>query len=463
MTRKSLAVSVPLLAAVVCAFSASGAFAQAADDGVFAPYPSRIRVGVRGQEVVVSWVDSPDVSSGYSVFRNAEFPSSDNFAAASLLGRSESGEKGFVYVPGDSAPYYYFVLADLPPAEAKDGETVYKVFIPLRNVAMEPIAVKATAPDAPAVPAPAPTSQPSAQATAPTAPAITPSTSVAPQEGAAKAVPTLSGILVRADQDAIVVSIDAVEGSGRLIVYRSTLPLNSSASLLDAALAAIVNEGSGPYRDYPVPGVEYYYGIVPERDLAGGSVSLIPGLNASSKPVSIQAGTYRVGLPSMPSTSRSMPLPYLVLTRGFEDAKPVGIEDPTPLPKPLSPETAKAVAELETALVSSASAPRPALTIFPEDLHSGGGGEAYTLRTIVTGYLTKGDYAEAARQLTLFLSLPRASDNASKARFYRGQAYAMSGSYREAFFDLLQTQASFYIETSAWIDFILDELHRGRG
>jgi hypothetical protein len=36
----------------------------------------------------------------------------------------------------------------------------------------------------------------------------------------------------------------------------------------------------------------------------------------------------------------------------------------------------------------------------------------------------------------------------------------MAGAYREAFFDMLQTQDSYYIESSAWIDYILEELRR---
>ena len=100
------------------------------------------------------------------------------------------------------------------------------------------------------------------------------------------------------------------------------------------------------------------------------------------------------------------------------------------------------------------------ITIFPEDLQSGGGGEEYALRSIVSGYFSKGSYAEAVRQFTLYLSLPRSDANAAKARFYRGQAEALVGSYREAFFDLLQSQESYHIESSAWIDYILEELRR---
>ncbi|MBU0928820.1 MAG: hypothetical protein KKA67_13815 [Spirochaetes bacterium] len=420
------------IAAIAIALSAAlPLFAQdqEGDGAVFAPYPSRIRAGVRGREVVLSWEDSPDVSAGYAVYRHSSFPDAANFDAAILLGYADTGVAGFVYAPVDEKPYYYFVLGRVPASDI-EGDPEYRLFIPLRNVIIEPLAVSLTA------------------------------AAVAP--AAAKAAkPRLSGILARNDGDAIVVSIDAYGDVGRLVVYRGTAPIRNASSLLDAALAAIIEPDSGPHRDYPVPGLDYYYAVVPERDLVGGKVGIEAGVNATATPASIPAGAFRVGLPTSGMTSRSMPLPYLVLTKGFDDAKPVGIEDPTPRARVLSAETEKAIATLSSALGSTRKAERPRITIFPEDLQSGGGGEEYALRSIVSGYFAKGAYAEAARQFTLYLSLPRSAANAARARFYRGQAQAMAGAYREGFFDLLQAQEAYYLEASAWIDYILEELRRG--
>jgi hypothetical protein len=408
--------------------------AQEDPEKVFAPYPSRIRVGVKGRDVVISWVDSPDVTSGYAVYRHRSFPELNNFQDALFLGFAENGEAGFTYTPEDEKPYFYCVLGRIPEAERTGPEAEYRLFIPLRNVSMDAVSI---VPQDTSAPPPAP------------APAVKPAKEK-----------LLSGILVRVDKDAISVSIDASDDIGRLIVYRGTSPITTTSMLLDAALAAIVEQGSGPYKDYPVPGIDYYYAIIPERDLAGGQVSLVPGVNSTVEPVSIAAGAYRVGLPSVSASSRSMPLPYLVLTRGFQDAKPVGAEDITPEARTLSAETEKAIANFDRSYGSKIRLTRPQITIFPEDLHSSGGGEEYALKSIVGNYLAKGDYAEAARQFNLYLSLPRSPANAVRARFYKGQAMAMAGSYREAFFDMLQAQDAYYLEASAWIDFILDELRR---
>lgn len=411
-------------------------FAQDGEGAVFAPYPSRIRVGVRGHEIVLSWQDSPDVSAGYAVYRHSKFPEAANFEDAMLLGYAETGEDGFVYSPPDEGAYYYFVLGRA--SDPSQGYPEYRIFIPLRNIPIEPVSVSMM--------------QKLDEEASASLDALS--------ETATTVAPVLSGILVRVDKDAIVVSIDAKGNPGRLVVYRSTAPIKTPTNLLDSVLAAILEPGSGPYRDYPVPGVDYYYAVVTERDLSSGTLSLKAGVNVSSRPVSIQAGMFRIGLPSSGATSRTMPLPYLILTSGFVDAKPIGVEDPTPRLRELSAETEKAIATIVSHHGSMAQAGKPPITIFPEDLQSGGGGEEYALRSIVAGQFAKGSYLEAIRQFTLYLSLPRSFKNANRARFYRGQAEAMLGGYREAFFDLLQAQESYYMESSAWMDFILERLSR---
>ena len=80
----------PAIASVLLALAAlSPVLAQDGEGSVFAPYPSRIRIGVRGREIVLSWEDSSDIVSGYAVYRHDEFPDASNFERALLLGYSE--------------------------------------------------------------------------------------------------------------------------------------------------------------------------------------------------------------------------------------------------------------------------------------------------------------------------------------------------------------------------------------
>ncbi|PKL08941.1 MAG: hypothetical protein CVV51_06325, partial [Spirochaetae bacterium HGW-Spirochaetae-7] len=253
------AISPAISAMIVALTCISPLFPQEGESAVFAPYPSRIRVGVRGREVVITWEDSPDVTAGYAVFRNASFPDASNFGDALLLGYADSGSREYAYQPPDEKPYYYFVLGRIAENVATGNEAEYRLFIPLRNVPIEAVAASFKAP-----------------------PAIS-------AAKAADKAPRLSGIIARAEADSIIVSIDASGDIGRLVVYRGTKPLKDSSSLLDAALAAIIEPDAGPYHDFPVPGVDYYYAVLPERDFIGGRISLQAGVNATIVPVSIQA------------------------------------------------------------------------------------------------------------------------------------------------------------------------------
>lgn len=383
---------------------------------VFAPYPTKIRVGVRSNDTLISWEDSPDVASGYAIYRHTEPPELSNFSSAVLIGEVPDGTGMLAYVPPDDKGYFYFILAKTP------GGEVYEVFIPLRNVTLAPVATAIR-----------------------TAIDLKP----APNYG------TISGIIARNDDDSITVSFDAEGVPGRFVLYRGTSPIKDAVTLLDATVAAVIAPGSPPFRDYPVPGIDYYYAVIQEQALFGGSIQINPGKNATRSPVTVPAGSYRIGLPVLSPASRSIPLPYLVLTRGLQDARPVSLEEQAPVARKLSAETEKVIASLQEAVGVPLKTIKPAITIFPEDLQTPGGGEEYTLRLVVGDFLVKGQYALAVERFTLFLSLPRSALNAAKARFYRGQALAMTGSFREAFFDMLQAQDFFYTESAEWVDYIL--------
>lgn len=409
-----------------------GAAAQGSEaDTVFAPYPSRLRVGVREDLVLISWEDSPDLSSGYVVFRHSAEPSADNFADAVMIGDAESGSPAFEYRPPDDGPYYYFVLG-------RSESGVYEVFIPLRNASLAPIRAEIAA-NRPATATPG--------AAAPSA---------APQPSA---VP-VGGVIARVDGDAVRIGYVADPSLGRLVLYRGTAPFRDAQALLSATIAAVLPAGSSDYVDYPIPGIEYYYALVPERELLGGRLGVEPGRNATQRPVLIPAGLYRVGLPSSTSYARSAPLPFLVLTRRVTDADPLIREDLAPQVRPVSAATEKAIASLVASAGLAPSFSRPAITIFPEDLKTSPSSD-FSLYTISAGSLARGNYEQAALELNLYLSLPRSPAATARARFYRGQALAMTGAWREAFFELLRAEDSHYLAVQPWLDYVLFKLSSG--
>ncbi len=409
-----------------------GAAAQGSEaDTVFAPYPSRLRVGVREDLVLISWEDSPDLSSGYVIFRHSAEPSADNFADAVMIGDAESGSPAFEYRPPDDGPYYYFVLG-------RPESGVYEVFIPLRNASLAPIRAEAAA------------SRPATATPGTAAPSAAPQPSAVP----------VAGVTARVEGDAVRIGYVADASLGRLVLYRGTAPFMDAQALLSSTIAAVLPAGSSDYVDYPIPGIEYYYALVPERELLGGRLGVEPGRNATQSPVLIPAGLYRVGLPSSTSYARSAPLPFLVLTRRVTDADPLIREDLAPQARSVSAATEKAIASLVASAGLAPSFSRPAITIFPEDLKTSPSSD-FSLYTISAGSLARGNYEQAARELNLYLSLPRSPAATARARFYRGQALAMTGAWREAFFELLRAEDSHYLAVQPWLDYVLFKLSSG--
>jgi len=390
---------------------------------IFAPFPLRIRVGTRDDGILVTWAEASDPAGGYSVFRSASPIDRVSFPDAVRLADLPPERLEYLDVPGDNRGYFYAVLG----RTSQGG--LYQVFIPLKNVSIAPVAYE---PPAASKPVPEPV------------------------KPAREAPPTVRAL---SERDGIRILWEPVREGKRVVLYRSPSPIRSLSDLLSASWVASAAESKDGLLDFPVPGIGYYYALVDDEGLRSGSPELVIGRNVTTESMAVPAGRYRVGLPEIPYASRSLPLPYLALTRGVESgaaALPGGL--PVPPPSPLKPETRKAVSRLLRNSRELLSSP-PGLAILPEDLEaSAAGGEEYTLRTIVRDRLAKQDWKGASDELARYLSLNRSPEAAARARFYRGQALAFSGQYREAFFEFLLAQDRHYRESNLWIDWLLDRM-----
>ncbi|OHD19474.1 MAG: hypothetical protein A2087_00945 [Spirochaetes bacterium GWD1_61_31] len=384
-------------------------------EAVFAPFADRIRVGSRGAQVVITWQDSVDVTNGYSIYRHTALPSLENYQGAIKIGEIGQGVQSFTATIPDETPYYYFLLAKT------DNGTLYEIFIPLRNVTLMPVQVVVEISEATAV----------------------------------SAQPQITSLQAELAQDAVRLNLTSSGASGRVVLYRSTDQIESAVDLLNTVVIAILDASETRFLDYPIPGIAYYYAAIPESQLKSGTITFKAGQNTTNQPISIQAGLYRIGLPEANPVSRSMPLPFLVLNRGVSQDIALAGPGQTEL-RSVSPPTEKVISELLARLGPAAAPVRPEL-LYPGDLAqaSRSAGEDYLLHQIISGDFQSGNYDSAVRNLTLFLSLPRSETNATLARFYRGQAYVMLGLWREAFFEFLQTQQGYYLESSGWIDYLL--------
>lgn len=259
------------------------------------------------------------------------------------------------------------------------------------------------------------------------------------------------------DQDMTKISWTATPLGHKLIVYRGSEPIRNSSGILQASIVAIVDDTIGEVSDYPIPGIDYWYAVIDEVEIKSGKIILESGKNSTVLPVRIEAGSYRIGLPSVSPQSRSMPLPYLT---GTATGATGGRQVPSiqlPREASLSSETEKAIDRLLED-IPAFSLPRPSLVILPEDRTQADTGEAYTLSIIIHESLEQGKWETAVEQLEKFLSIHRSADTELRARFYLGQAYARSGKYREALFSLLLVQDGRPEEVAPWRDWSLRQL-----
>lgn len=421
MTRRAF----PWLAMALCLVAGTGLAAQSSQteargpaDAVFAPYPDQIRVGNRGSEIVLTWTDSPDIRHGYRLYRHSQPPNQENYSQARLLAEVASGVEQYSYTATDDSPYYYFILG------LSDNGGEYQLFLPLRNVTLIPVRAVLESP-----------------------PELSPQTVRI----------LINGLEAVRQNDYIRLSFVSDYGSGRNVIYRSVKPILGTQDLLDSVAIAVVDSSEQSYLDYPIPGIPYYYAVVPEFVLRAGQIGLVSGRNTTSQAVSVPAGLYRSGLPAPMPLSRSMPLPFLVLNRSIRDDGRLSVPE-RGSSQTFSVTVERSIQDLLAVAGTDFQHPRPARLIFSQDRQASGAGENFLLSQIVLNEFSSGDYAAAITKLNLLLSVPRSAALYARASFYRGQAYAFTGQWQEAFFDFLKAQDHHYTESRAWIDYLLDRL-----
>jgi hypothetical protein len=384
---------------------------------VFTPFVTGIRAEPRNNLVRLSWVDSPDATGSVYIYR-APTPF-DDVNSYTLIRPIEVpyGVQSYIDEVEDGGDWYYFIASS-----DREGRR-YDIMLPYNNT----ISVNLEYPEEEAVFfEPEPEDEP--------APVR--------RRQVWNGITNLQAV-VRGDGIEITYSIG--DSSKIPVLYRSMTPITANLNMLKAV---IVESGIGsPYMDYPVPGIPYYYALITEDELFSGDMEIQPGLNATRDPVEIPSG-YRVGLRSSPDI-RSMPLPLISVNR----VSSTGTENSAPVP--LSPRTERAVSGIKPS-ENFSKIPFKAPRAFKDDLEvPSGGGEEYILKNIVQDPFLKRNWEGARENLTEFLSLPRSSSAENRARFYLGQTYYYSGSYREALFEFLLIRDVFPAESGEWVQAVL--------
>jgi hypothetical protein len=384
---------------------------------VFTPFVTGIKVEPRNNLVRLSWVDSPDAAGSVYIYRS---PTPFNDTASYTLIRPIEvpyGVQSYIDEVAEGGDWYYFI------ASSDTEGRRYDIMLPYNNTA----SISLEYPEEDVVifePEPDPEDEPAGVP--------------ARRRQVWSGITNLRAII---RGDGVEITFGIGDSSRIPVLYRSVTPITANRSILDAV---IVQSGIGsPYMDYPVPGIAYYYALIVEDELFSGNMEIQPGINATRDPVEIPSG-YRVGLRSSPDL-RSIPLPLISVNR----VSSTGTESSSPTP--LSSRAERAVSGIKPS-ENFSKIPFKAPRAFKDDLEvPSGGGEDYILKNIVQGPFLRRSWEEARENLTEFLSLPRSSSAENRARFYLGQAYYYSGSYREALFEFLLIGDVFPAESGEWV------------
>jgi hypothetical protein len=365
----------------------------AGEEAVFAPFVSRLKAEVKNNLLRLSWIDSRSAKGPVYIYRSSRpFTEAGETALLNPV-MVPYGVQSYVDEPDLSRSVYYFAAA------SDETGRRYEIFIPNSNIAG------------------------------------------IGHSGEVREEPGISGLEAKAEGDGVILSWHTQTYTARAsrvpILYRSVKPLRTMQDLLSAL---IVKTGPvPPFIDYPVPGISCYYALVFEDELAGGTVELVPGINATAEAVEVRSGRSAAGTGEM----RSIPLPLISSSGGPGVSVPV------------SPEASKAIPDIKTEkTVLPLKKPRA----FREDLEVPAGGEESMIRTIVQGPFSGRDWESSRTELARYLSLPREDRHRARAHFYLGQAWYFSGNYREALVEFLTVQSVYPQEANEWIEDTLSRL-----
>jgi hypothetical protein len=384
---------------------------EASEQAVFYPFVTELRGQIRNNLLRLSWRDSPDLRGPVFVYRSLS-PFQGNISAEIQPIEVPYGAESYIDEIDNSGIYYYFVAAS-------DLERNHRIgFFSGNTISMEvteSIALLNVRTPVPQEPAPAVTAS------------------------------GVSALRVQAEDSRVIISF-RYEKTGNLILYRGIRPITRAADLLGAVI--IKREAGSPFIDNPVPGIPYYYAVVPEEELIHGTVAILPGINATLEPTQVvqenAGGSANV---------RAVPLPFISLaaaTQGnyvFEDTPRNGV---------LSPEAIKALENIP--VYQKNPPPLKNSHIFSRDLETSGLGEDYLLGAIIQGPFLNNEWNTAQDELLRFLDLPRSGSSEARARFYLGQCYYYSHSLREALFEFLQARVFYPDEAAEWIQVTLNTM-----
>jgi len=373
----------------------------------FQPFVSDIKIETRNNLIRITWIDSPDARGPVHIYKSAR-PFGGTIPANIRPVAVRYGEQYYVDDSDDMENLYYFIAASDVSGRR------YDLILPqINSISLIPEAE--------------------------TAPPVILSS---PELMLSADFEGIYNLRAYHDGERVIITFDTTEDEKNAILYRSTQPINRPQDLLNAVIVQSMT--SSPFTDSPVPGLTWYYAVIYEDEISSGNVSVRPGVNATISAVTI------FGDQSQERSLRPIPLPMLTLNNTMPEGFFI-----TEIPRqiPLSIESANMLRDTKMPLKSPLVLKNP--RVFSVDLAAPTGGEDSALFQIVMERFVKFEWESARISLEHYLSLPRSRDIETRARFYLGQTFYYTGSFREALMEFLKFRSFHPAEANSWIEAVL--------
>ena len=222
------------------------------------------------------------------------------------------------------------------------------------------------------------------------------------------------------------------------VLYRGTRPIRNAQDLSGALI--IRDNAVSPVNDFPVPGIPYYYALVPETDLSQDSIRIIPGINSTTESVIITAETAR------PEDMRNVPLPLISMIHAAPETASRGVSRTR---TELNPEAERALDFIPNR--EPEPVPLRSIIILPEDMNAANNSEEYLLGSIIMTSFISQNWETAKDELAGFISMSRSRAPEARARFYLGQCYLYLNEPRAALLNFLEARSVYPFESAEWI------------
>ena len=372
------------------------------------PHVSGLQGEVRNNLLRLTWIDSPDMRGPVFIYSSL-FPFDE--AMSFTLGRPimvHYGLESYIDEVDYSGIYYYLVVAS-----DEHGRRNY-VLYPGNTISIE-IAETIDLPARFPLPVPVPDTE---------------------------SVHGISSFTVMAESNRVIIDFRYYR-IGNLVLYRSTRPIRRAADLSFAV--RIRNDAFPPFEDSPVPGIPYYYAIIPEDDLTRGTMIIRPGVNATINPVEIPVENIFL---AESTVVRTIPLLSITDTR-INPELAARISAPV---QELSTEAERLLANMtNTAGARRPASPLKETSIFSQELWDTAENSDSLLRAIIQGSFMNGQWETAADELKSYLFMSGSRDSQARAWFYLGQSHYFSGRPRDALLAFLSASQVFPDVSAAWV------------